>query len=149
MTANRGAAQKEAHRWQRWHNVIMWCVRTTEVAVCRFDSRDGARKGTWRGMRPTADTHITRFHVLFDIACTPFLHIPAGPQWFHQALSESPRRLKNAAKACSSWQSHIACAALWGLRADQRLVRRFPAGTSKYHCFYNVFIVTVGHYKNT
>ncbi len=46
--------------------------------------------------------HITRFHVFFPISCTPFLHIPSGPPWFHQALPESPRRLKTLAKACSS-----------------------------------------------
>ena len=88
--------------------------------------------------------HITRFHVFFGISCTQLLHIPAGPQWLHQALSESPGRPKTLAKAGSSWKSHIAYAALRGPRADQRLARRFPAGTSKYHCFYKVLTITAG-----
>ena len=31
------------------------------------------------------------------------------------------------------------------VRADQRSARRFPAGTSKYHCFYKVLTMTAGH----
>ena len=73
------------------------------------------------------------------------MHIPAGPPWSPEALPKSPCRLRTLAKAGSSQKSHLPCAALRGVGADQRLARELAAGTSKNHWVYKVLTMPDGH----
>ena len=76
------------------------------------------------------------------------MHIPAGPPWSPEALPNGPCRLRTLAKAGSPQKSHIPCAALWGVQADQRLAGGITAGTVKNIMFYKGLTMMLHHGEN-
>ena len=109
----KGCKDHQRHCWDL-HSSRPQFSCTSRIHLIELDSKDSWLATLlglpWAiGICPLLSLHITRFHVFSDIACTLFLHIPAGPQWFHQALSESPRRLETLAivHACTDWVSWV------------------------------------------
>ena len=61
---------------------------------------------------------------------------------------KSSRTLKHLAKAGSAWNSHVHCAAPWGLGVDHRLAPELFAGTSKTITFYKGYTMAIEPWYN-